>query len=485
MILSFFAKSLFVVSFIAVTFGSININSKLGFAEFSIVEKVQANSEGVVVDLSFGFEEDAIECLKNFYNNITAKNFAIVLDCMARQDVLSRLGGQWIVLRKSHWSIHSFSANTTYFTANNFFDPTDKHSLVLKAPTGYNTGQMINYLRYLQDYVFPKLLQGVSGKNGHLTTKISFDATSHHYAGLHTAGAFDWPKKSTKYRSMVAWAENPNRYLQTLLDRYPYYRDVLALDPIGPKYWGEFARDVESRKRDLYSVNSRLVHCNSKCFERQEAHLVGGLMMALSHKDLVLAVNSWLPHTMGCVPLEARENLNGVFGYYRADDINESLYRPTGGRIKLNFDFSNWARFGRWALLGRPLYVRAQISERVPESHLGLQGENFLVYNISDKTAKSIAQMGGFGAVNGSKDIPAPFKGSTEDTINYIHFMNFTGMSKLMMEYWIANQKGESRRAKEIKNMPDTPYKIYVYDYQLSGSYYNAVLRGVKNLPGL
>ena len=84
-----------------------------------------------------------------------------------------------------------------------------------------------------------------------------------------------------------------------------------------------------------------------------------------------------------------------------------------------------------------------------------------------------------------------------------------------MIDYWVANKQHNSRHAENIRALPvfkglgvseygslnlktmsdwldyyrrkapNTPYKMYVYDYQLSGSYYNAVVSGVSKLPAL
>jgi len=463
------------------TFVNIQVNFKTSNADVQWASQAYA-SEGVAVDLNVNFRPTAIQCLKLFQDNQTSVGLESTLDCMASQDFLSQIGGQWIVLRKSHWEIQAFSPSATYQLATNFFDPSDKHQLSIKPPTSFSTEKLVEYLVDLQNRIFPFLLNGVTSDGYNHTTKVSFDATAHHYAGLHTASAFYWPKKRTKYDGMVAWSLNSRENLPVLLEKYPYYQEVLDLDPIGTKYWTYFAKSIQARKMRYYQVGNQFIHCDTKCFERQEAHTIGGLFMTLSHGDLVTAVHNVLPRTMGCVPMEIRANEFGVSNYFQNHNINENLYRPTGGPIILNYDFSNWASHGRWGLLGRPLYVRAQISDRVPKSHLGLQGENFIVYNVSDKTARALFEIGGFGAIDSSKDIPKQHKTSYRATVNYLNNFKYEGLSKLMIDYWreISESCGFEKR-----NIAASPYKMYVYDYGLTGAYYDAVLVGLNKLPKL
>ena len=136
-------------------------------------------------ELGFNPQQSVKACEGEYYNNKTPQGLEATLNCLSRQEPLGRLGGQWIILRKSHWVISRFASESTYNVANNYFDPNAKHQLAVKNPNTFSGDSLMGYLKHLEKDIFPTLLAGVKGGQAGLNTKFSFGATAHPVSYTH------------------------------------------------------------------------------------------------------------------------------------------------------------------------------------------------------------------------------------------------------------------------------------------------------------
>ncbi len=380
---------------------------------------------------------------------LTIEQVVAALDARARQRPLGRLGAQWHVLRFAHWQLAAADDGRLASTrAENPYDPRQPH--VLRLPLG-RFGDLAQLYDRLERDVFPALLRAPQ-------TRWSYEASSYHaVATAHLDRVELSEAEGEAARVRARWG---------------------ARLPADPAAWPAL--------RERY-LAMRSNACPTVCLAQMEAVIARGTLLGLHHPDLVAAVQGRLPTLLGCV----RQTFTGTLTH--------------------NYDMRGYARFGRWAFVGRPLYFRAmdkrlcRVRGADAESCLDAppyQGENLVLTRISDAAVADFARMGGFGTVDNLPNFPAP-----GDTIGD-EIAKLSGVSRVIAAYWQHRRAGRDAVAEALLRRPffeqtdtsvggslghwvrklyginsRTPYKLFAYDYGFAARYYVRVRRATEGFP--
>lgn len=438
------------------------------------------------------------------------------LDCHARQQQLTRLSAQWIVLKKSLFQLADGNSTSVRY-ANNVMSPFERNTLYMNF-SSYSWRNFTSLLQNLETDVFPKVLAGFDGKNENNKTSWSFEGVAYQTIaamedqaqvvcsseGLNPGG------KSCYYPGTLAAAD---RFRGDWISGFTAKHPALQLMMYDPNQnW--------SQLRTLYR---QLQPCESEadCLIRQERVIAQGLFVTLEHPALVQAVHFQRHPGFGVQTGQYKgkqEMLPTTFGCAVKRDSNAL---PSDivitGYLFHDHSMKNLTKHGRWGLLGRPLYIgsinRHQIQSRSPIPGQ-FQGQNAIIRDVSDSAVQDLAYLGGLNSGD-PKITWSPMSVTFSNNQTYSLDWNLTedvnaviarmgGASRILAQYpnsqmnsafftqtivsfgWSIGKWAERLKAWN----PPVHYYVYAYDYGLRSapsdtgwkSYYDRVVWVSQNM---
>jgi hypothetical protein len=377
------------------------------------------------------------------------------LDCLTKTKSLSRLGGQWLILKKSRWELQLHENRTQIKIATNPFAPANKSLLLIKRSEFNQLMQSNQIYRWLEYELFPQLLK---------RSYFSLEGSFYHHSAL--TSTHDPLRQYSRYSSQ------PESF-QRMGGKRAIYRSLVKSDPQQGLFW-----------RELFKIYSSLTPCNSNCLAIMEGKLIRSSLMLLGHQDLATSVHRSLNQKYGCEDAPSHFKHLGV-------DLNllQKAHRGTN------------------ALLGQPLYFKS-IDDSVLDSDPFI-GMNGILRKISDKAVLDLISLGGLGAKSISSSL-LERGGTIEDELH-----SLSGVSALIGKYWTLRREGKKSEADKLldrpffleswfeptfagifklnlkdwvkklyRKNPRTPYKLFSYRY-FTPYYFNLVLSSIDRLPSI
>ncbi|MCB0391465.1 MAG: hypothetical protein KDD58_09245 [Bdellovibrionales bacterium] len=356
-------------------------------------------------------------CLQEAFSqktHVNSENLTEFLNCVSKLKSLTKLGAQWIFLRKAHWVIIDSSENWQVSISANPVLPESENIISLN-PIKWKTEpkSLQKLIDKLQNDIFPQAILGFSQGVENNISALSYQATMYQLISFMDTPLKYWKKHesaSTHYLgTLIESHDFPKNWWEEQVTNFPYLKWIINKD----KYWSE----IRTQLKNEFSS------CPTACFVRQERKILSALLISLEHPEFVKKVH--LNTLNGFGPQQGdiakkQENMPRNYGCYADQSYKDS---PSGLR---SYDFNwtgdswrpNYIEMGKWALIGRALYIEAinktQINpsvRRVPTEHNGrsfndapahYSGQNAIIRSISDRAVESLMNLGGLG---GSKEI--------------------------------------------------------------------------------
>lgn len=439
------------------------------------------------------------------------------LDCLARQPQLTRLSAQWLILKKSLFQLQDGnSSSVAYRYANNPMSPYERNAMYLNF-SGYSWRNFSSLLTLLETEVFPKALAGFDAKNENNKTSWSFEAVAYQ-----TIAAMEDPvagqpqcqsegvgegRRSCFYAGTLAASSGfRGEWFSNHSSKHP------ALQLHNSQNWGQ-----------LQSLYRQLQPCESEadCLIRQERVIAQGLFVTLEHPALVQAVHFQRHLGFGIQTGNYRGKQEYLPTTYGCAVKRESNALPAEvvitGYLTHDHSMKNLTPYGRWAFLGRSLYIGSINRHQIrANAHIPgqFQGQNAVIRDISDYAVQDLAYMGGLNSADPKitwGSMPVTFSNGqtysldwhlTEDVNSVIGRLG--GASRVLAQYPHSQVNSAfftqtivsfgwsvARWAERLKAWnPPVHYYIYAYDYGLRSapsntgwkSYYDRVVWVSQNL---
>ncbi len=389
-------------------------------------------------------------------NYVKASSLTQFLNCLASLPKLTKLGAQWIFLTKAHWEFTDSYGHWETYTAPNPSLPYAPNFLGVKENHWETDKESFQFLMdKLQNEVFKQIINEFSKDSSDNKSALAFQATMYQLIAFMDTPLPYWKKKENArvhYKGTLVESKNfPNDWWQVQVGKHPYLNWIINKN----NFWPEMRNTI---KQDY-------LECKTACFLRQERKILEALFVALEHPDFIQKVHFSQLTDFGPDKDEfanAQSSLPQQYGCYADYPHQDS---PTGLR---SYDFNwtgndwrpNYLEMGKWALIGRPIYIEAinktQINpsvKRVPARHNGRSfsdvpahyaGQNAIIRSMSDAAVKSLIKLGGLGGSSTIEDIDGRVYQREGITASAAIEKHLTKASYLFADYQRKKHLGES-----------------------------------------
>ncbi|MBT3236782.1 MAG: hypothetical protein HN353_12570 [Bdellovibrionales bacterium] len=380
------------------------------------------------------------------------ENLESSLDCLAKTEKLSRLGAQWLMLKRARWKIEFYDGPTAVKIKENPYSSVEFNRLLFNRETFISKIDSNQIYFELEQQIFPALLR---------KSFLALEASFYHYTAL--TSNLDPLRWYSKYTSDYSF--------QQLGKFNPINMSLVTSDPLRGRFWPE-----------LFNLYSSFTPCNSNCLAIMEGKLIRSSLLFLGHLDLASTVHHALNSNYGCEDAPS---------HFKHIGVDLHLLRK--------------AQWGADALVGLPLYFKSINASLLDnESFIGMNG---ILRKISDNAVRDLVSIGGAGAnAIGPNEIDSD--GSIDDELNFL-----SGASAIVGQYWKLRSEGKMAEAEKLlerpffletwfeptiaglislnmkdwveklyRKNPRTPYKFFAYRY-FTPFYFNLLLGSINRLP--
>ncbi|MBL6990607.1 MAG: hypothetical protein ISR65_12555 [Bacteriovoracaceae bacterium] len=448
---------------------------------------------------------------------LTVSNF---LDCLQYNGSLSKVAAQWSILKKSHWQLSELSDDDSdeysFDFATNPMNPHQKHKLSLPLKFySKDEKSFTSLIFWLEDELFPKALAGFVESKTDNKTALSFESSFYQLvAYMDTPDKANWKKKENSRNhymgTLVESATFSNFSFESGVSKHPVLNFLITQNFYWPKMRSFFDHYTECK--------------STRCYFRMEKKIYQALMALLEHPELFEKVHLGTLAGFGLQHVDypkAQEKLPNVIGCY-SKYAYESV--PTGD---LSFDYSltgaeskkqrDYTKYGRWGLLGRPIYVEAMNKSKLKKTGIPaqFQGQNAIIRDISDAAVASLKQLKGLNNKAAHTLIKATggFIETNGYTIDEATEATYDSASFVVADYHRKVANGQIRPGSHFSNLnffkqtiiskghslgkwtrmlskwnPGVVYYIYAYNYQIAPfknrgwkSYFERVVHTINN----